>query len=216
MENQTEPTLQVLIIEDHSLIAEGLRHVLSCLENIANVKVATTGKAAADAISWHPYDLYICDLELPDMDGFDLIKLIQQRHKEANILINTVHDEIWTIKRLIECGVKGIIFKTCSLKEVEDAVQAILSGGHYLCSEVKKILSHIQFTQEAQLALTSRETEVLRYIAKGLNSKEIANQLCLSYNTVESHRKSLLTKLGAKNSIELVLKAINNGMYELL
>lgn len=206
----------ILLVDDHSLIIEGIKFIASNIDGVGNIYTATTGKEAMGLIEQRHFELYILDMELPDADGFDLIQYVLHRNKDAKILIDTVHDEIWTVKRLAESGVKGVILKTADTNELAKAIQSILEGKLYFCPHFKKILAYALCVGNASENLSSREIEVLHLIAQGLSTREIAEQLCLSINTIESHRKNLFVKLGAKNSVDLVMKAINKGMYNLL
>lgn len=212
--NQTKNDL--LLVDDHALIIQGIKYIASNIENVKDIYTASTGKEAMELINQHRFDLYILDMELPDSDGFELIQYILDKDKEAKILIDTVHDEIWTIKRLAESGVKGVILKTADTAELSKAIQCILEGGIYFCLEFKKILAHTASLNDIIDNLTQREVDVLKLIAQGMSTREIAAQMTLSVNTIESHRKNLIVKLEAKNSVDLVLKAINHGMYSLL
>lgn len=206
----------ILLVDDHSLIIEGIKFIASSIDGVRDIYTATTGKEAMEIINQRNFDMYILDMELPDLDGFDLIRYILHKDKKAKILIDTVHDEVWTVKRLAQSGVKGVILKSADTAELAKAIQYVLDGEVYFCLHFKKILAHALCIDDVAENLTPREIEVLHLIAQGLNTREIAERMCLSINTIESHRKNLFVKLGAKNSVDLVLKAINNGMYQLL
>lgn len=206
----------ILLVDDHSLILQGIKHIASGIDEVGNIYTASTGKEAIELINRQMFDLYILDMELPDSNGFDLIQYILQRNENAKILIDTVHDEIWTVKRLAHSGVKGVILKTADTEELAKAIRCILNGNVYFCVHFKKILSQTFYANDTRENLTQREIEVLHLIAQGLSTREIAERICLSVNTIESHRKNLFIKLGAKNSVDLIMKAINKGMYNLL
>lgn len=206
----------ILLVDDHSLIIEGIKFIASSIEGVGDIYTASTGKEAMALVDQRNFDLYILDMELPDSDGFDLIRSVLHKNRNARILIDTVHDEIWTVKRLAQSGVKGVILKSADTVELSEAIRCVLKGEVYYCLHFKKILARALCIDDVAENLTPREVEVLHLIAQGLNTREIAERMCLSINTIESHRKNLFVKLGAKNSVDLVLKAINNGMYNLL
>lgn len=166
-------------------------------------------------IAMQPFDIYLLDVELPDTNGFELIETILQKHPEARILINTMHEEIWILKRLTKASISGAILKSADIHELTLAIQTILKGGQYLCKRFKSILNRMQTEEQIKEQLTLREMEVLQAIAKGFNTREIAELLHVSNNTIETHRKSLMSKLEARNAVDLVLKAINLGIIPL-
>ena len=126
-----------------------------------------------------------------------------------------MHEEIWILKRLSQTPISGAILKSADIHELTLAIQTILKGGQYLCKRFRTILNRLHTDEQLKEQLTLREMEVLQAIAKGYNTREIANLLHVSGNTIESHRKSLMSKLEAKNAVDLVLKAIHLGIIPL-
>lgn len=211
----TNRKAQILLVDDHTLILQGIKHVIAQMSEIDTVCTASSGAEAMRLISIYPFDLYLLDIELPDINGFELIAKIQQKHPNARILINTMHEEIWTLKRLLKADISGAILKSADIGELTLAIQTILKGEQYFCKRFKSILNRLRMEEYVKEPLTLRELEVLQAIAKGYNTREIASLLHVSNNTIESHRKSLMSKLGAKNAVDLVLKAINLGIISL-
>lgn len=207
----TSPKAKILLVDDHTLILQGIKHVVSQMPEIEKVYTASSGAEAMLLIAMQPFDIYLLDVELPDTNGFELIETILQKHPEARILINTMHEEIWILKRLTKASISGAILKSADINELTLAIQTILKGGQYLCKRFKSILNRMQIKEQ----LTLREMEVLQAIAKGFNTREIAELLYVSNNTIETHRKSLMSKLEARNAVDLVLKAINLGIIPL-
>ncbi len=205
----------ILLVDDHTLILQGIRHVISQMPEIDKVYTASSGAEAMLLIDTQPYDMYLLDVELPDINGFDLIEKILQKYPDARILINTMHEEIWTLKRLSKTPIHGAILKSADIPELNLAIQTILKGGHYLCKRFKSILNRMHVEEQLKEQLTLREMDVLQAIAKGYSTREIANLLHVSSNTIESHRKSLMSKLEARNAVDLVLKAITLGIIPL-
>lgn len=211
----TSTKANILLVDDHSLILQGIRHVISQIPEIDKVYTASSGAEALLLINTQPFDLYILDVELPDTNGFDLIERIRQKYPKACILINTMHEEIWILKRLTKTPINGAILKSADIHELTLAIQTLLKGEYYLCKRFKAILNRLQTEEQIKEQLTLREMEVLQAIAKGHSTREIADLLHVSGNTIESHRKSLMSKLEAKNAVDLVLKAIHLGIIPL-
>ena len=154
------------------------------------------------------YDFYVVDLELPDLDGFVLIEMIRARNPVAHIIVSTVHDEIWTLRKLLARDVNAIIYKSGNGDEIIEAMEEILMGRNYYCEAVLKVMD---IAGDSSQHPSSRELEVLYQIAQGKTSREIAAALFVSDNTIEAHRKALFQKLGAVNAVDLIVKAVDKG-----
>lgn len=200
--------MNIAVVDDHDLIREGMNAVLvnNGVSNVAKFSTAMELVSSLDAgIS---YDFYIIDLELPDIDGFVLIEMIRARNPVAHIIVSTVHDEIWTLRKLLSRDVNAIIYKSGSGEEIVTAMHEIIDGRHYYCDAVRKVMDT---AGDSSLHPSSRELEVLYQMAQGKTSREIAAALFVSDNTVEAHRKALFQKLGAVNAVDLIIKAVEKG-----
>ena len=145
---------------------------------------------------------------MPDLDGFVLIEMIRARNPVAHIIVSTLHDEIWTLRKLLARDVNAIIYKSGEGSEIITAIEEILNGNSYYCKEVHKAL---KAAGDNSLHPSARELEVLCHISQGKTSREIAAAMFVTENTVEAHRKSLFSKLGAVNVADLIVKAIDKG-----
>lgn len=203
--------LRIAVADDHHLILEGLRSLLA--QNcISDVTLFRSASALVESLHTRAYHIYIVDLEMPDMDGFDLISAIRGARPGARIIVNTIHDELWTVRRLVAGHVNGILFKSLDTSLVLEAIRRVADGGMYYCEEVHEAL---QMMEERGMEHPSqREMEVLQAIADGLTSREIADKLFISENTVEAHRKNLFAKLNVRNIADLVMKAMKRGYLE--
>ena len=200
--------MKIAVVDDHNLVLEGINAIL--INNGANdvEKFNTATDLVTRIDSGVDFDFYILDLELPDLDGFVLIELIRARNPVAHIIVSTVHDEIWTLRKLLARDVNAIIYKTDDGSEILRAIYEILKGHNYYCEAVHDAL---RLAGDSSLHPTSRELEVLYQIAQGKTSREIAAAMFVSDNTIESHRKALFAKLGAVNVADLIVKAISRG-----
>lgn len=208
----------VLLVDDHALILQGLQSVISEMPEIGEVCIASSGNEALSILEKKTFDLYLLDLELPEMDGLTLLKQIRRKYPAARIIVNTMHEEPWVIRKIMQLDLNGIVLKSGEVSELIDAVRAVLQGGVYFCREFKELelqsVRRKRDVPECSMWLTQREKEVLREIAAGMQTREIAERLHVSVNTVESHRKSLMLKLEARNAVELVVKAIRMGLVQ--
>ncbi len=200
--------MKIAIVDDHDLIREGINAVL--LNNGANFveKYSTSTSLVNEMDKGARYDFYIIDLELPDIDGFVLIEMIRARCADARIIVSTIHDEIWTLRKLLAKDVNSIVYKTGDAEELILAIKENLEGRKYYCDEVR---SSLKIAGDNSVHPSARELEVLHHIALGKTSREIAAAMFVSDNTVEAHRKALFSKLGAVNVADLIMKAINMG-----
>ena len=200
--------MKIAVVDDHELVREGLKAVLS-KHGINDVeKFGTATELVAAMEGGNNFDFYIIDLELPDIDGFVLIEMIRARNASARIIVSTVHDEIWTLRKLLARDVNAVIYKSVDGIEVIDAMVDILAGKNYYCKGVRNALKE---AADQSLHPTDRELEVLYQISQGKTSREIAAAMFVTDNTIEAHRKALFSKLGAINVADLIVKAIERG-----
>lgn len=200
--------MKIAVVDDHELIREGINTILTN----SGVKCVDKYRTAMELISamdaGQTYDFYMIDIELPDLDGFALIEMIRARNPVAHIIVSTVHDEIWTLRKLLACEVNAIIYKSGDGKELVKAIDEILNGRKYYCEAVNETL---EAAGDNSSHPSARELEVLYQIAQGKTSREIAATMFVSENTVEAHRKALFSKFEAINGVDLIVKAISKG-----
>ncbi len=200
--------MRIAVVDDHDLIREGLNavlvsHGITHVNKFANAQGLVESLEAGDV-----YDFYILDLELPDIDGFVLIEMIRARNPIARVIVITVHDEIWTLRKLLSRDVNGIIYKSGDGNDIVEAIKVILQGSNYYSDEVQKSLA---LATDNSSHPSSRELEVLYQIAQGKTSREIAASMFVTENTIEAHRKALFSKIGAVNVADLIVKSIEKG-----
>lgn len=205
---------EVLVVDDHYLILEGICKVVNKMPEAVIADAVTSGKQAFELIEKRDYDVYILDVSIPDISGFDLITQIREVNEHARIIIYTMHEEIWIVNRLIQCEVNAIVLKSSVASELVSSIRSVLQGESYTCSRFDSIcrkLHCISATLQSKDIPTRRERDVLEAVAKGLNTHEIAKLLNISENTVETFRKRLIRKFEAKNAIDMVVKAVSLG-----
>ena len=203
----------ILLVDDHDLVLQGLKRIIeSSLPEISVVCTANTGQEALAQIELMRFDAYMLDIELPDINGLELVKLIRAKHPDSRIIINTVHEEIWFIKDIMRHNINGVLFKSIDSEKVTDAIRQVIAGGTYYCRNAERARRKIGMRTGV---LSSREIDVLKHISDGKSTSEIATELCLSVNTVETHRRHLLDKLGARNVADLVMTAVSEGIIPL-
>lgn len=213
-----EVTAEILLVDDHALVLEGMQRMLESIPNVRVANAVTSGKKAAELIRARDYDIYVLDVDLPDLSGFDLVAMIREINEDARIIISTMHEEIWIINRLIRQKVNAVILKSSEAVEFKNAVRSVLEGDTYTCPRFQSIRKKLCFSS-AQIHSkdipTKRELDVLKAVARGCNTHEIAEELNITENTVETFRKRLILKFGAKNAVDMVVKAVTKGWVDL-
>lgn len=205
---------EMLVVDDHSLILDGICRLVGKMHEVVVADAVTSGEEAAGLIAKRDYDIYILDVSMPDISGFDLILRIKELNENARIIVNTMHEEVWIINRLAQSGVNAVILKSSTSQELVNAIRSVLRGETYACPRFISIYEKLHRTSADLLPKdmpTRREQEVLQAVAKGMNTHEIAELLKISENTVETFRSRLIAKFNAKNGIDMVLKAISQG-----
>ena len=209
---------ELLVVDDHNLILEGICKVVNKMPEVVVVDAVTSGLQAAELIERRDYDIYILDVSIPDMSGFELIAKIREMNDQAKIIVNTMHEEIWIVNRLVQCGVNAVILKSSASAELMTAIRCVLRGEAHACprfAAISQKLNSASAGLQPKDEPTRRERDVLEAVAKGMNTHEIADLLKISENTVETFRKRLISKFGAKNAIDMVVKAVAQGWIAL-
>ena len=209
---------EVLVVDDHPMILEGICRYINKMSEVVVADAVASGKKALELIQKRDYDIYILDISIPDLSGFDLIDQIHEVNEEPRIIINTMHEEVWIINRLAQCSVNAVTLKSSSPTELVTAVRSVLKGVPYTCARFRSIhnkLRAISLELHPNDLPTRREMQVLKAVAKGMCTHEIAELLNISENTVETFRRRLIGKFEARNAIDMVLKAVSQGLITL-
>ena len=214
----TEP-YRVIIAEDHTILREGLRALLSADPRFEVVAEAEDGRAAIESCGDHHPDLLLMDLSMPRMNGLEAIKELKKQYPATKIIALTVHKTEEYILATLQAGANGYVLKDATQSELMMAMEHVMAGKRYLSPGVseKVIEGYLEGkrtlkSKTAWDALTSREREILKLIAEGYRNKEIAGDLCISSKTVEKHRANLMKKLDLHNAAELTAYAMEKGL----
>ena len=209
-----EKDIRILLVDDHDLVLQGLKRIVECsLPEIKTVCTASSGQEVLLLVASQRFNLFLMDIELPDMSGLDVISHIREKDPQARVIVNTVHEEVWFIKDLIAHGVNGILFKSVDSSKIAEAIRCVLDGKTYYCPYAEHVRVQMRRSEEGRKEeLTLRELDVLKRISEGKNTQEIAQELCVSTNTVDTHRRHLMEKLDARNVADLIMTAISRGI----
>lgn len=208
--------IQLLLVDDQSIIREGIRSLLETKADLTIVGEAENGQMAVDlAISLRP-DVVLMDVRMPIMDGVAATRLLQEKAPEIKVLVLTTFDDDEYVSQAIRCGAKGYLLKDTPSTELADAIRAVDKGytqfGPGLFEKTFQGLpASVEHPPEFDL-LTPREQEVLQLIAKGCSNREIAEQLYISERTVKNHVNSLLRRLNLRDRTQVAILASNANL----
>jgi two-component system response regulator NreC len=211
--------VRIVIADDHTILREGLRSLLSSNPSFEIVGEAEDGREAIKCVEKFKPDLILTDLSMPRMNGMEAIKEIKRESPTTKVLVLTVHRAEEYILATFRAGADGYLLKDSTHAELVMAVKKVLSGKHYISPEIseKVIEGYLDGrrtlkTKSSWETLTQREREILKLIAEGYKSKGIADDLCISVKTVEKHRANLMEKLDLHSIQALTVFAIERGL----
>jgi len=210
--------LNILLVDDHRLIREGISQYLAGDETFKVVAEASNGIEALDELKEKKVDVALVDIRMPHMDGIELTKKIFSDYPDVKVIALTMLNDNLHIKKMMNAGALGYVLKNCSQSELKKAISTVSTRDTYYSPEVTETVMNAMMkkkgTSAIDMPLTEREKEVLKLIVEEQTNQEIADQLFISIRTVDAHKRNLLEKTGAKNLAGLVIYAINNGLVE--
>jgi two-component system, NarL family, response regulator len=209
MSQSTE--IRVLIVDDHSLVAEGLANIINYDPEMAVVAQAEDGQQAIARHREHQPDVTLMDLRMPGMGGVEAITAICAEFKSARIIVLTTYDGDEDIYRGLQAGAQGYLLKDAKPNELLNAIRIVHSGQPYVSLNVaSKLVERMN-----NPILSERELEVLRLIAQGLSNQDIGTALNIGESTVKSHVTHILTKLGVSDRTQAVIVSVKRGLVSL-
>jgi len=210
--------LNILIVDDHKLFREGLKLLLTNLEEVGEVWEASDGEVFLSMIKTCSPDLVLMDIEMPRINGIEATIKALEGYPDMKIMALSMYGDEEYFQKMIDAGVCGFLLKNSEFSEVRKAIVTASQGSNYFTEEILYRLVNRFKSKPAQVdpavTLSDREIEVLQFICKGLSNQEIAEQLFISKRTVDHHRASLLTKTDTRNAASLVIYAIKHKMIE--
>lgn len=206
----------MLIADDHSIVRAGLRALIHGTSEVVVVAEAASGEEALRAAAETRPDIVLLDISLPEMDGIEVLRHLMVMVPKARVLMMTMHEDVALVRAALGAGAAGYIIKRALEAELITAIEAVRRGELY----VHPALTRALLQEQSQVArsggpgelLSARELDVLRLIAEGHTNRQIAAVLSLSVRTVESHRASLVDKLGLRSRAELSRYAAERGL----
>jgi two-component system, NarL family, response regulator NreC len=211
--------IRVVIVDDHGIERRGVRLILDAEPDICVVGEAEDGLAALRVVASLTPDVVLTETLMPRMNGLELAVCVQKRYPEIKVLVLTRDESAKSVLRLVQAGVSGYLLKTASNVELTAAVRSVASGAHALqrrafetvICDYQELAHHARVGGRAK-ELTSREREVLKLIAEGHSTHEIADILSVSPKTVEAHRAKMMEKLCVHKATGLAIEAVREGL----
>lgn len=210
--------IKIVIADDHRLVRDGLRRILSDAQDLSVVAEASTASEARSALEKHKPDVLLLDISLPDRSGIDFLIENKPLLKKTKVLMLTMHPERLFAIRALQSGASGYMTKESAGDDLVGAVRKIHRGGHYVSEAVAdamaSTLAKRQSDREGLELLSDRELDVLRHIAEGLKPASIGQKLSLSVSSVQTYRARILVKLGLRTTSDLIRYALEKKIVE--
>jgi DNA-binding NarL/FixJ family response regulator len=227
-ESGSTSPIRVLLADDHDILRQGLKMLLSLRQEMQVVGEARTGREAVEMAQELQPDVVVMDITMPEMDGLEACRIIHNQQPATQVLFLTMHESEEYFLQSLRVGAAGYLIKKAAPTELQTAISEVAHGGAFLYPGLAKALirAYVEdaapaspaqasnLAQELQV-LTSRELEVLRLVAEGRTNQEIADQLVLSIKTVQAHRANVMEKLGLHDITKLVRFAVRHGLIPL-
>ena len=211
--------IRVLVVDDHTIVRDGICALLALVGDIEVVGQAVNGSEALKMVAQLEPDVVLMDIAMPIMGGLEATRKIARDFPKTKVLIITQHDDKEYVFPVIESGASGLISKAAASSELASGIRSVNKGDSFLSPSVAKLLvENYQRTagernqQDPYNQLTEREREILKLLAEGFSTQEMADMLVITRKTVEGHKTNLMTKLGIHNRIDLVKYALRRGI----
>ena len=209
----------ILLVDDHQVLLDGIAALLATVPGMRVAAIAHNGLETLEALRHAPSHVVLLDINMPVMDGLETCAAIKAEFPTVQVIAMSMHGEGRLVEAMLAKGASGYLIKNCGGDELVEAIRTVHGGGTWLSREVTGNLVEAMrapksATKRPVEEITARERDVLRLIVKERTTAEIATELGITVNTVESHRRQLLQKLGARNSAGLVRIALEMGLLE--
>ena len=208
--------IRIVMADDHPIVRQGLRQMIEMDKNLSIVAEAGDGQTALDLIETHQPDVAVVDIDMPGMDGFAVVRGLQKKRINVEIVFLTMHSEEEIFQAAMDLGVKGYVLKDSAVTDIVSSIKAVAAGRPYLSPELSALLlkrrraDKPESKQPGLHDLSPTEQRILRLIAEDKTSKEIAAALFISPRTVETHRANMSRKLNLHGSLALVKFAVTH------
>lgn len=201
--------IQVMVVDDHAILVDGLTHLINASGFATVSGVAYTGKGCLELLRLQQPDVLLLDINLPDVSGLDLCKTIKEHYPVIKVVALTSYSEYAIVRQMLENGASGYVIKNAMPDEILMSIRVVHAGELFLCEQVDVFMKR---QADTAIWLTNREKQLLGLIVDGYTNQEIAARMFLGVETINSYRKNLLCKLGARNTAVMVKMAIEGKL----
>jgi DNA-binding NarL/FixJ family response regulator len=213
--------INIMIADDHSMVREGIKQLLELDGDIVVSSEANNGKQCIELLDEKQTDVLLLDINMPNMNGLQVLQYIREAKKKIKVLILTIHNEVEYLMRAVEIGVDGYVLKDSDSSVLKKAINCVYHGEIFIQPELTPMLKMKMEEKNNQLnnlddTLTKREVEVLKLLAEGLFNKEIAYMLAISEKTVKNHVSNIFKKIDVSDRTQAAVYAIKNNLVDLL
>ncbi len=218
--------IRLAVVDDQELFRQG---IIALMNKIPQVELTTDAATGTELLQYlatteQKPDIVLMDMEMPEMNGIELNRILHQNYPDIKVIMLTLYDQGRYVFKMVEEGVCGYLSKSCSMEELQEAIVKVYTSGFFFTDLIKNALQQSSDFRKKQLLhfnnnvadLTIREKEIINLICKEYTNAEIADKLFISPRTVEGHRNNLLMKTGSKNTAGLVVFAIKHGIYDVV
>ena len=212
--------INIAIIDDHKMVREGLKQLLEFEGDINVIAEAGNGEEGYEVIKQYKPDVVLLDINMPVMNGLELLKKIRSEKDETRILILTIHNEVEYLSKAVEIGVNGYVLKDSESSVLKKAIMDVNNGEIYIQPSIAPLLVEMNNNKnesgdDPSNILSSREFEVLKLVSEGLFNKEIAYKLSISEKTVKNHVSNIFKKIGVSDRTQAAVYAIKNNLVDI-
>lgn len=213
--------IKVIIADDHALIREGLKKLLELEPTIEVVALAVDGKSAIEMVDRHEPDIVLLDINMPNMNGIECLKVLKKDYKETKVIMLTIHEDAEYLIETVNMGAEGYVLKDADVSQLIDAINKVVNGEIYIHPSLSGVLvkeykrKEVTYNDLSKRRLTRRELEVLKLVAQGINNKEISETLFISEKTVKNHISSIFKKLNVNDRTQAALYAIKHNVTKI-
>ncbi|WP_339654175.1 response regulator transcription factor [Flavobacterium frigidarium] len=215
--------IRIHLADDHQVLIDGMRTLLNTVDDFEFVGFSLNGSTLFEEITANKTDVLVLDISIPQKDGIEVLKEFKEKGFPCKVIILSSYDELKLIKEVMKLGASGYLTKQCAAEHIIEAIHFVNKGEEYFCNIVREKIFNTatrdnikvnKYNPTVSEILTEREIEVITLIALEYSGKEISEFLFISNNTVETHRKNIMKKLKAKNTISLVKYAMKNKLIK--
>ena len=196
--------MKILLIDDHKLIKIGIKVLLEDNMEFSGIDDCSSKKEFLEKINNNIYDLFICDISLPDGSGYDILEVIKEKKINTKVIILSMHEDKSYIKKAFKLGASGYVTKSTAHEEILQAIDKVMLKDEIYLNDKYATIFYELFKEDKEIELSEREKEVGRYIVEGYTLTDIGEKLFLSVKTVDTYKKRLMEKTNTKNRSELV------------